>query len=132
MLKVEDAKLLTYRKHFSRPASRYEALSKYSRGSQERRSKLMAAATKKKTVMKKEKQSAAKLKTVKSTLRKVTAKPSGKTKKTVISEKQGMKISTAKKAVVKKSLVIKMGKTKKSQEKTGTSKDRLMDLKNPC
>jgi DnaK suppressor protein len=94
----------------------------------------MAASAKKTTVVKKEKQSASKVNTVKPPSGKGTAKPSGKNEKPVIAEKQEKKILPAKKAVAEKSVARKpvakkIGNEKKALEKTGTTKDRLADLR---
>jgi DnaK suppressor protein len=94
----------------------------------------MAATTLKKTMMKKEKQPAAKKKTVKSPLQKMSAKPPEKVKKTFTAKKKEKIITAAKKTAVKKvaakkTVVKKTGTGKKPQRKTGTSKDRFLDLR---
>jgi len=90
-----------------------------------------------------------KKKTVKSPLKKVSVKPSGKAKKTVVSKKKEKKNLLPKKSVAKKSIEKKLVtkkhvvikpvtakpvakktvKGRKPQEKTGGTKDRLLDLK---
>jgi DnaK suppressor protein len=74
-----------------------------------------------------------KKKVVKSPSKKVSVKPSGKSKKTVAALK-GSKLLPAKKPVVKKattkkSVAKKTKKVGKPREKAGSSKDRLFDLK---
>jgi len=80
-----------------------------------------------------------KKKAVKSPPKKVSVKPSGKAKKTVTVKKKEKEILPAKKSattkpvtkklVTKKPAAKKMEKGRKPQEKTGSSKDRLLDLK---
>ena len=75
-----------------------------------------------------------KKKAVKSLSKKVSVKPLGKTKKTVTAKKKEKKIlhaakPVAKKPVIKKPAAKKPGKGIKPREKTGDSKNRLLDLK---
>ena len=89
----------------------------------------MAATTLKKTMMKKEKQPAAKKKTVKSPSQKIAAKPMEKVKKTFAAKKKEEIITAAKKIAAEKTVEKKTGTGKKPQRKTGTSKDRFPDLR---
>ena len=75
-----------------------------------------------------------KKKAIKSPSKKVSVKPSGKANKTVASKKKEKKIllpkkSAAAKPVAKKPVATKTVKGRKPQEKTGDTKDRLLDLK---
>ena len=80
-----------------------------------------------------------KKKAVKSPPKKISVKSSGKAKKTVTVKKKEKEILPAKKSattkpvtkklVTKKPAAKKMEKGRKPQEKTGSSKDRLLDLK---
>ena len=94
----------------------------------------MAAPSKKKTLLKKDKQPVARKQAVSSPSKKMSVKPSGKVNKTVTAKKKQSKMPSPQKAVatktmVKKTVAKKPLKGKKSQEKTAASKDRLPDLR---
>ncbi len=93
----------------------------------------MVSTAPKKTVLKKEKQSAAKKKVVVSYLKETSAGSSGTANKTVSVKKKTKQMPSKHKSSLKtageKSVVKKTLKEKKSREKTGASKNRLFDLR---
>lgn len=94
----------------------------------------MAAPSKKKTPLKKDKQPVARKKAISSRSKKMSVKPSGKVNKTVTAKKKQGKRPSPQKAVAKKTIGKKVVakkplKRKKPQEKTVSSKDRLVDLR---
>lgn len=94
----------------------------------------MAASSKKKTLLKKDKQPVAKKKAAASPSKKMSAEPSGKANKTVSGEKKSRQMPSAQKAVATKTaggiaIAKKTLKEKKPQEKAGASINRLADLR---